>query len=89
MKDFEQLSTEKNLPLIDNRRQARRKNLKRLLNPKHVAFIGGKSMVEAINMLRAANYPGKIWVVNPRYETLAGLPVFKAVSDLKRPWSSS
>ncbi len=66
----------------EQRRQARRKNLKRLLNPKHVAFVGGSAMEEAIDMLKAADYQGQIWVVNPRYDTLAGLPTFKSVLDL-------
>ena len=78
----EQFSSSNGDFIIDERRQARRQNLKRLLKPRHVAFIGGKAMEEAIDMLRAADYQGEIWVVNPRYEALAGLPVFKTVADL-------
>lgn len=64
------------------RRVARRANLKRLLTPRHVAFIGGRAMEEGIDMLRAAGFSGEIWPVNPKYDRIAGLPVFGSVAEL-------
>ena len=64
------------------RRAARRTNLKRLLAPRHVAFIGGHAMEEGIDMLRLADFPGEIWPVNPKYDRIAGLPVFGSVAEL-------
>ncbi len=57
------------------RRARRRANLRRLLCPRHVAFIGGRAMEEGIEMLRMAGFEGEIWPVNPKYDRLAGLPV--------------
>ena len=64
------------------RRAARRANLKRLLYPRHVAYVGGRSMEEGISMLRSANFPGAIWPVSPKYGSLAGLPAFTSVGAL-------
>ena len=61
---------------------ARRANLKRLLYPRHVAYVGGRSMEEGISMLRSANFPGAIWPVSPKYGSLAGLPAFTSVGAL-------
>ena len=63
-------------------RLARRANLKRLLNPRHIVFIGGRTCVPAMEMARAANFTGDIWVVHPKYESLAGQPVFASIGDL-------
>jgi acyl-CoA synthetase (NDP forming) len=60
----------------------RRANLKRLLQPRHIAFVGGTSMVPAVDICRVAGFEGPIWPVNPRHETLAGLPTFATVGDL-------
>lgn len=63
-------------------RVKRRRNLRRLLKPRHVAFIGGGAMEEAIEMLRAAGFDGKIWTVNPNGRTIAGIPSVSSVKDL-------
>ncbi|MFP6745921.1 MAG: CoA-binding protein, partial [Alphaproteobacteria bacterium] len=57
-------------------------NLKRLLQPRHIAFVGGTSMVPAIDICRAAGFNGPIWPVNPHHDTLADLPTFATVCDL-------
>jgi acetate---CoA ligase (ADP-forming) len=57
-------------------------NLKRLLQPRHIAFVGGTSMAPAIDICRAAGFNGPIWPVNPRHDTLAGLPTFATVGEL-------
>lgn len=57
-------------------------NLKRLLQPRHIAFVGGTSMVPAIEICRAGGFEGPIWPVNPRHGELADLPTFATVGDL-------
>jgi acyl-CoA synthetase (NDP forming) len=60
----------------------RRANLGRLLSPRHVAFIGGRDAAIAIGEARRIGYRGAMWAVNPKRETLAGLPCFPSVADL-------
>ncbi|MGB0383930.1 MAG: acetate--CoA ligase family protein [Ardenticatenaceae bacterium] len=64
------------------RRQRRRQNLKRLLQPKQIAFIGGQAVEDSITVCLRAGYTGEIWPVNPKYDTLAGIPCYKSVADL-------
>src|SRR3546814_6845909 len=52
----------------------RRANLQRLLSPRHVAFVGGQSVVDPIKLCRRAGFAGEIWAVNPRHAELAGAP---------------
>src|SRR5262245_20565806 len=63
-------------------RSARRRNLKRLLNPRHIAFIGGGSLVEPIRQARALGFSGPIWVVNPHRDKIEGFPCLRSVEDL-------
>jgi acyl-CoA synthetase (NDP forming) len=70
-------------PGLDTDPQARRRaNLRRLLSPRHVAFVGGQSVVEPINLCRKAGFSGEIWAVNPKHRELAGAPCFATVADL-------
>lgn len=57
-------------------------NLQRLLAPKHVVFIGGKQLEHAINSCRDIGFQGDIWVVNPRYEEIAGCRCYPTIADL-------
>ena len=66
-------------------RAARRHNLRRLLRPRSVAFVGGKACAPAIAMARAAGFQGDIWPVHPTYKTLAGQRVFATVDALPSP----
>lgn len=59
-----------------------RRNLRRLLSPRHVAFVGGATNAPAIEMLRATGFGGEIWAVHPTRTELAGCTVFPAVSAL-------
>jgi len=69
--------------MIDpERRAVRRANLKRLLYPRHIAYIGGRTMEEGIEMLQSAAFPGAIWPVSPKYDEIAGLPAHKSIADL-------
>ena len=60
----------------------RRENLKRLLRPRHIAFVGGKAVEECINVTRKSGFAGKIWAVHPRYTELAGVACVPCLADL-------
>ncbi len=63
-------------------RRARRANLKRLLTPRHIAFVGGHWVEQAIDLCRAAGFEGPLWAVNPKYPSLADLACFRSVEAL-------
>ena len=63
----------------------RRENLKRLLKPRHIAFVGGKAVEDCINATRKSGFAGEIWVVHPNYEELAGIPCAPSLADLPEP----
>ena len=54
--------------------------LSALFRAQRLAFIGGASAEAAIEVVKRAGFGGKIFAVNPRRETLAGVP---AVPDLE------
>ena len=57
----------------------RSKNLRRLLSPRHVAFIGGQWAISALERCARFGFQGQMWLVNPRLpETDVG-EVFAAV----------
>ena len=59
----------------------RRANLGRLLNPKHIAFVGGSDADYSARQC-AELFDGPVWGVNPKRETLGGLPCYSSVLDL-------
>jgi len=61
---------------------ARRRNLERLLRPKSIAVVGGRFAEEAIRQTRRLGFPGRIWAVNPKRESLAGVPCLPRLEDL-------
>lgn len=61
---------------------SRRENLHRLLNPRHVAFVGGREAEISIRQSGRLGFRGTIWPVNPRREEMAGLPCFTSVAEL-------
>ena len=63
----------------------RRVNLKRLLNPRHIAFVGGRAVEDCINATRKSGFAGQIWAVHPKYEELAGIPCVPSLADLPEP----
>lgn len=63
----------------------RRENLKRLLSPRHVAFVGGSSAELAARQCAGAGFDGPIWGVNPGRTEIAGHPCFARVEDLPEP----
>ena len=56
-------------------------NLRRLLNPRHVAFIGGDDAAFSAEQC-ARHFDGPVWGVNPTRKTLGGGPCFASVDDL-------
>jgi len=63
---------------------ARLENLRRLLRPRHVAFIGGSDADFSARQC-AAQFDGPVWGVNPKRETLGGVRCYASVSDLPEP----
>ncbi|MFD0743533.1 CoA-binding protein [Phytohabitans flavus] len=62
-------------------------DVRRLLEPRSVAVVGasdepGNLGGTAVRYLQKFKYAGDVWPVNPRRETVAGLPCFPSVSAL-------
>src|SRR5918996_1740501 len=64
---------------------ARRRNLERLLRPKSIAVVGGRFAEEVIRQTRRLGFPGRIWAVNPKRESLAGVPCLPRLEDAPEP----
>ncbi len=62
--------------------QAIRDNLKRLLAPRHLAFVGGRSMARALKRCAEGGFAGQMWLVNPQHDSLDGIPCVRRVADL-------
>ncbi|CAN7463780.1 acetate--CoA ligase family protein [Pseudomonas umsongensis] len=62
--------------------QTIRDNLKRMLAPRHVAFVGGRSMARALKRSAEGGYPGQMWLVNPQHDSLEGVPCVRNITDL-------
>ncbi|MFW0757473.1 acetate--CoA ligase family protein [Pseudomonas sp. H11T01] len=59
-----------------------RDNLKRLLAPRHLAFVGGRSMARALKRCAEGGYQGQMWLVNPQHDSLEGVPCVRSVAEL-------
>ncbi len=68
----------------EERSAARRRNIERLLKPRHVAFIGGAWAAAALRNCADFGFEGEMWYVNPRRPEVDGHPVFGSVRDLPR-----
>ena len=68
----------------EERSAARRRNIARLLKPRHVAFIGGAWAQAALRNCADFGFEGEMWYVNPRRPEVDGHPVFGSVRDLPR-----
>lgn len=60
-------------------------NLRRLLRPRHVAFIGGKGLAAPIQGCIAGGFTGQIWPVHPTYPEIAGIRCHPSVDALPQP----
>ncbi len=56
--------------------------LQRLLQPRHIALIGGGSAHEAVHQCQRLDYRGQLWPVHPKLKTVHGLPCYRSVHDL-------
>lgn len=59
-----------------------RDNLKRLLAPRHLAFIGGRGMARALRRCAEGGFAGPLWLVNPQHAELEGVPCVARIADL-------
>jgi acyl-CoA synthetase (NDP forming) len=66
-------------------RAVRHANLRRLLSPRHVAFIGGQRLAPTIGYCVDAGFAGQIWPVNPTYPEIGGHRCYKSLADLPAP----
>ena len=60
----------------------RRPDLGRLLRPRSIALFGGRSSAEIITQCRRMGFLGAIWPVHPKFDEMAGLPVYRSAADL-------
>jgi acetyl-CoA synthetase len=60
-------------------------NLQRLLQPRHIAFIGGEKAALAMAQCLAAGFAGEVWPVNPGRAQMAGCPCYPTVAELPAP----
>jgi len=63
----------------------RRANLERLLQPRQIAFIGGRDAAVAIGEAKRIGFEGSIWPVNPKRAEMSGISCFASVEDLPEP----
>lgn len=61
---------------------ARRKNLERLLKPRHIAFVGGRDATIAVCEAHRRGFRGQMWAVNPKRADLGGVPCVPTIADL-------
>lgn len=60
----------------------KRKNFKRLMSPKNIAFFGGRDVEVAITEAKRRGFLGEIWPVNPKRKSILGIDCFSSVKDL-------
>lgn len=56
--------------------------LTRMLKPKSIVFVGGGALEPAIEYTRRFDYPGELYVINPRRDSLAGITCARSAQDL-------
>ena len=66
----------------DEQRARRRRNLRRLVNARSIAFVGGSLAAGGISYCRAMGFQGDVWAVNPTRSELEGVPCVASVSEL-------
>ncbi len=57
-------------------------NLRRLLAPQSLAFVGGERALGALAVCKAAGFGGRLYAVHPRHREVEGLPCLPAVAAL-------
>jgi acyl-CoA synthetase (NDP forming) len=69
-------------PLPPRLPETRRANLRRLLAPRGIAFVGGRQIEGAIRAIRELGFPGRIHAVNATRAEIAGVPCLSRIADL-------
>lgn len=64
--------------------------IRAILNPRSIAFIGASDDVAKwggvlLHVLRKFNYPGAVYPVNPKAESIQGLRAYASVGDIGQP----
>ncbi len=62
--------------------RTRRRNLERLLDPRHIAVVGGREAEVVVGECERIGYQGALWPVNPRRQTIGGHNCFACVENL-------
>ena len=73
------------MPASDEHRGETRpwsQRLSRLLRPRSIAVIGGRSAAEVVRQCERMGFDGKIWPVHPTRKNVAGRPAFHSVAAL-------
>ena len=61
-----------------------KERLIRCLNPQSIAVIGGREAEEVLWQTQKLGYQGEIWALNPRRESMAGIPCLPDISCLPK-----
>lgn len=61
---------------------ARRRNLDRLLKPRHVALIGGRDAEIVAGECKRIGFQGPVWPVNPKRAEIGGHKCYQRIEDL-------
>ncbi|HSF64829.1 MAG TPA: CoA-binding protein, partial [Paracoccaceae bacterium] len=61
------------------------RDLSRLLRPRSIAVLGGGWAVNVVEQCRKMGFDGPVWPVHPTRDAIAGVPCFRALSDLPTP----
>ena len=62
---------------------ALKENLKRLISPRSIVFVGGRDLVAvAVRNCEELGYEGEIRVVNPKYKEIAGHTCYSSIAEL-------
>ncbi|RXV69566.1 CoA-binding protein [Burkholderia stabilis] len=69
-------------PAVRDRRATAAANLRRLLEPASIAFVGGRGIAGAVQRCRDYGYAGDIWLVNPNHAEIDGVRCHASVADL-------
>lgn len=63
-------------------RAARKEKLRRLLNPRHIVFLGGDRAAASIAACRAAGFAGEIFAVHPKRREIGGVRCTPSIAAL-------
>lgn len=61
----------------------KQENLKKLLKPRHIVFIGGQKMIEqGIKNVKRIGFTGTVYAVNKRVQEIEGIHCYKNVNEI-------